>query len=37
MTVWAVATTHAADELECADRVLAGPRDVCALLRRSPR
>jgi mannitol-1-/sugar-/sorbitol-6-phosphatase len=34
MTVWAVATTHAADELKGADRVLAGPRDVCALLRR---
>jgi hypothetical protein len=32
--VWAVLTTHDAFELEDASRVLADPRDVCALLRR---
>jgi sugar-phosphatase len=34
MTVWAVTTTHALGELQDADRVLAGLRDVCSLLRR---
>jgi mannitol-1-/sugar-/sorbitol-6-phosphatase len=33
MTVWAVTTTHARRELGGADRVLAGPGDVCVLLR----
>jgi len=38
MTVWVVITTHGVKELDGADRVLAGPHDVCALLRRrSPR
>ena len=34
MTVWAVTTTHAASELDGADRVLDGLNDVCTLLRR---